>query len=134
MEHLVIDALDCVATECPLAYRAMETALANRRVALVVSGESFAISLTTASEATGDPIAPAVRIETTARVVRDVLTGERDPLEAVLADDLVVHGDADDLVAASEAGLFFVKGAARCTSMGPLLARLANLAEREGKR
>jgi hypothetical protein len=128
MEALVGDALACVAAECPLAFRAVQAALGGRRVDLSVGRESFALALAESSEAPSG----VVRIRTTSRVLRDVLTGERDPLEAVLADDLVVHGGAGDLVAAAEAGLFFAKGAARCTSMDRLLSRLSQLVEEEG--
>jgi len=129
VETLIGDALACVATECPLAYRAMETALGDRRIGVSIGTESFEIALAAPS-----PPALTVRIETTARVIHDVLTGERDPLEAVLADELVIYGDAGDLVAVAEAGLFFAKGSARCISMDPLLVRLSNLAEEEGER
>ena len=127
LQSLVGDALACVATECPLAYREMGAALGDRRIGISAGNESFEVAL--AAPALGS----FVRVRTTARVIHDVLTGQRDPLEAVLADDLVVHGDAGDLVAAAEAGLFFAKGSARCTSMDPLLLRLSELAEEEGE-
>ncbi len=129
MRALVDDVLDCVALECPEAYLAMQRALGDRRFGLAFADESFALAL--AADASSPE--PSIAIRTTARTLHDILIGERDPLDAILADELTVHAGADDLVAAAEAGLFFVKGAARCTSLDPMLRRLKDLAEGEGE-
>lgn len=128
---LVDDVLGCVALECPGAYVAMQRALGDRRFDLAFTHESF--SFAAGGAAQGTSAAPSIAIRTTTRTLYGILTGERDPLDAILADELTVHADADDLVAAAEAGLFFVKGAARCTSLDPMLTRLKDLAEEEGE-
>lgn len=131
MRALVDDVLDCVARECPEAYLAMQRALGDRRFGLAFAHESFALAPGAAPDSSSPE--PSIAIRTTARTLHDILTGERDPLDAILADELTVHAGADDLVAAAEAGLFFVKGAARCTSLDPMLRRLKDLAEGEGE-
>jgi len=134
---LMADAFDCVARECPDAHRALQAALGTRCVALSIDGERF--DLDAARHEGGwvtdaRPRAGVTRVETTARSVRDVLTGARDPIDAILADEIVLHGSAGDFVVLGEAGLLFVKGAVRCTSIEPLLARLSALADREPER
>ena len=134
MRALVDDVLDCVALECPEAYLAMQRALGERRLDLGFAHESFALALAPAlAPPPGSSSEQAIAIRTTARTLHDILIGERDPLDAILADELTVHAGVDDLVAAAEAGLFFVKGAARCTSLEPMLRRLKDLAEGEGE-
>ncbi len=134
---LMADAFDCVARECPDAHRAIQAALGTRCVALSIDGERFDLD---AARQDGSwvtdacPRAGVTRVKTTARSVRDVLTGTRDPLDAILADEIVLHGSAGDFVVLGEAGLLFVKGAVRCTSIDPLLARLSALADREPER
>jgi hypothetical protein len=131
MHALVDDVLECVAVECPEAYRAMQQTLGDRPLELSFGSESFTITLATSGLEAGTPSGRAIEIRTTARVIRDILMGEREPLDAILADDIVVYGGADDLIAAADAGLFFVKGAARCMSLEPLVTRLKDLADRE---
>lgn len=122
MHTLVDEALACVAAECPAAYLAMQSALGGRRIGLRFGRESFDVAL--ASQGRPSDSHETIAIQTTAQVVYDVLAGERDPLDAILADDIVLHGAADDLVTLGEAALFFVKGAVRCTSTQSLLSRL----------
>jgi hypothetical protein len=140
---LVDDALACVLQECPEAYRAMAKSLGLRRVDLIVCDEALELSfIPEASDAgihqelaeLGDvpSINPAaVLIETSATTLHDVVTGNRDALDAIRADDLKVVASPEDLIHASEAGLFFIKGAVRCTSITPMLARLERLAIKE---
>jgi len=125
MRAIVDDALECVAVECPDAYRAMQETLGGRRIELAFEGESFTLTLADTEAITASE--RSVRIRTTARIVHDILMGELEPIQAILADALMVHAHADDLVAAAEAGLFFAKGAARCTSMDSMMMRLRAL-------
>jgi len=135
MRALGDDVLDCVALECPGAYPATQRAAGAPRVGPAVRHESFSLAFAPAPApaAEGWFSEQPIAIRTTARTLHDILMGERDPLDAILADELTVHAGADDLVAAAEAGLLFVKGAARCTSLAPMLRRLKNLAEGEGE-
>jgi hypothetical protein len=143
---LVDDALACLLQECPDAYRAMAKALGPRRVDLVVRDEALELSfIPKASDLVihqelaelGDApsINPAaVLIETSATTLHNIVTGTREAIDAIIADDLKVIASPEDLIHASEAGLFFIKGAVRCTSITPMLSRLERLAmnEREG--
>lgn len=144
---LVDDALACISLECPEAYRAMARALGLRRVDLFVRGEALELSFVPprgshvqeeerARELTELGDAPsinpaAVVIETNVSTLRDVVSGDRDALDAILADDLRVVASPEDLIHASEASLYFIKGAVRCRSMSPLLSRLECLALKE---
>lgn len=125
MEELARSALDHVARECPPAYEAMRGILRDRRISVRIRGESFELAL-----AEG-PTRPAISVWTSAKALRDLLRGERDALDAILGGEVLVRGDALDLVAAVDAGLCFVKGAARCASLETLLSRLEHLADEE---
>lgn len=128
LASLVRDALACVAAECPAASREMRAALGDRVVHLDVSTEAFAVALTE------EPAAHAsISVRTTAAVLHRIFEGDRDPLEAILDDEVVVRGAAADLEALSRAALFFVKGAVRCRSMDPLLNRLKELSDDAGE-
>jgi hypothetical protein len=144
VEALVDDALQCILQECPAAYRAMAIALGPRRVDLDVDGES--LELLFVPEATDETLqrqltelgdepsatSAAIKIQTSAASIHQILIGDRDALDAILADDIEVVASPEDLIRASEAGMLFVKGAVRCQSMPPLLSRLKRLATQKG--
>lgn len=128
LETLVRDALACVETECPAAALEMKTALGARVVALDFGTESFRVALAESAHERA-----SLSVSTTAAVMHAILAGDRDPLDAILDDAVVVRGAATDLEALSRTAMLFVKGAVRCPSMDALLNRLKHLSDSKGE-
>lgn len=121
---VIVDALGCVAREMPQAHARMRAALGLRTVALSIGTETMHVALddNAATE-------PAVTVRTSVTTLTDVLHGDRELFDAVLACDLDVVGDPDDLVAAADAMRWFLEGALRCLSIEPLADELFALRE-----
>ena len=122
---LATDALACLARECPPAHARLCAALGTRRMRVEIAAEQFDI-------AGGDVVAPvdeaAIELASDARTLYDVLYGELDVLDAVVAERVRVRGAADDVIAATTAMELFLAGALRCPSMPALFERLGELA------
>ena len=117
---LVDDTLACLAAEHAEAYARMRAALAARCIEAHVDGEPVTVALDTPSRA-------RIRVRTDVDTLCAVLLGECEVVDAVLADRLEVVGTPDDLVALSDALIWFVQGAMRCVSIAGLVERLLEL-------
>jgi hypothetical protein len=126
MQAIVTDALASVRRDCPEAHRAMTRALGDRQVQVRVDHELFTIRLNQSGTIRSSAV---IELHSTARALYDVLRGDLDALAAILSDEIVMKGDADDLVATGDAGLHLTKGALRCAARDSLLERLKHLAE-----
>ena len=121
---LIVDALACVAREMPQAHARMRAALGLRCVALSIGGDLVHVALDDNADAR-----PAITVRTSVTTLTDVLHGDCELLDAVLAGDLEVTGGPDDLVAAADAMRWFLEGALRCLSIEPLAEELFALRE-----
>ncbi len=113
---LLDDAFTCLATEHAAAHAHVRDSLGARRILARVDHEDISIEL---AEST-----TTVRVRTNVATLCDVLNGDLEVIDAVLADRLEVIGSADDLVALGEAMIWFVEGAMRCVSIPGLIERL----------
>jgi hypothetical protein len=121
---LIVDALACVARELPQAHARMRSALGLRTVALTIGDELVHVALDDDAHPE-----PAITVRTSITTLTDVLQGDRELLDAVLAGDLDVIGEPNDLVAAADAMRWFLEGALRCLSIEPLADELFALRE-----
>lgn len=126
-QQLLEEALGCVERECAAAFAGMRAALAGRCVQLSLPGESFIVSLEALAVQE-----PALRIETSARVIHQLVMGELDVLEAIRMDRLKLTGSTASLADGFDAALLFLKGVTRCLSADALLRRLEQLSYSEG--
>jgi hypothetical protein len=122
MVELCAEALEVLARERPAAHAAFRGLLAERTISLAFGGDD------TATIRDGTVVAfmadASVEVRTSARTLHAVLHGSIGTLDAVLADQLFVRGDADDLIAVSAAMTVFLQGALRCAAMPALAGQL----------
>jgi len=126
--QLVADALACLRRERPDAHALFRDALGARTLAITLDREAFAVA--DGAIAPHDARAP-VTITTTSATLDAILNGRIAVIDALLADDLELRGDADDLIRVAAAMNTFLQGAVRCASMPALAHRLAQQARGE---
>jgi hypothetical protein len=122
IETLVTDALACLASEHPAAYRELQREVGARRLDLEIEDEQFMIDLA------GPTLHGAViSVTTDLATLYAIIHARRGVLDAILDGCLDVIAGPDDLIALGRATTRFVQGALRCVSMQSLLDRLAVL-------
>lgn len=108
--------------EMPALYARMCELLAPRRVVLNVDRESVALAFSRRQARFVEiPETAEVHVATTSRAVLRVIDAQNDLMAAVLADELHVRGELDDLVAFHDGLLAYVHGAVRAPSFPQLL-------------
>lgn len=131
LADLVRDGLACVAREHPPACALAREALGGHIVHVSAGAERFVVELALAGAETcvRTPRDEAIAIHATcdAAALHALIVGELDLVDALLADRLELVGDAADLERAAAAATALLKGAVRCVSIDPLLARLERL-------
>jgi hypothetical protein len=96
--------------------------LASRRVILNVDRESVALAFSRQRTRFVEmPETAEIHVSTTSRTILRVIDAETNLMEAVLADELYVRGELDDLVAFHDGLLAYVHGAVRAPSFPQLL-------------
>lgn len=116
-EGWVAAALDALRVELPWGYAAMCEALGAREVLITVSGQPAAVRCDGArATVSADAWRPAVALRATAAEVVALADGERTVAEAVIEGRVVMRGEVDDLLAAHDALVAFVRGAVRAPS------------------
>ncbi|MEZ4406578.1 MAG: hypothetical protein R3A52_08895 [Polyangiales bacterium] len=109
--------LDALRAELPWGYAAMCEALGAREVLITVSGQPAAVRCDGARATVSAEVArPAVTLRATAAEVVALADGERTIAEAVIDGRVVMRGEVDDLLAAHDALVAFVRGAVRAPS------------------
>ncbi len=114
--------LRVLASEADSAYRAVMLRLGGRRVAIAVDGERLSVASLNGRlsvERSLGPVAAEARASRLA--LKRVLSGERDLMDAICADEISLQGELEDLVAFYEALLLYFLGAVRCPSFPKLL-------------
>lgn len=117
--RVVVEALACVAREAPQAHARMCAALGARTLALAIGGEVVHLAL---DDAAVGP--PAIRMSASPAALRDIVLGDVELVDALGDGRVDVIGDAADLIAASDAMMWFLQGAVRCLSIEPLADEL----------
>ena len=115
---LLDDAFACLAAEHPTAHRRVWARLGERRIRACIGCEEVSIA------SPGAAAGSIVHVRTSVETISALLLGEEDIVEALRGDRLELVGRVDDLVALSEAAMWFVEGAMRCVSSQRLVARL----------
>jgi len=109
-------------SEANLAYGAVAHRLSGRRVGIAVDGERLSVSSTNAQLLVERSLAPVVAEARASRyVLKRLLVGERELIDAVCADEVSLQGELEDLIAFYEALLLYFLGAVRCPSFPEVL-------------
>lgn len=129
---IVDDLVTAVAAGCPAAIERATEGVVSLDIAAHVGDERFGIEVRPGRVRVA-PVAPSatVRLEASARAVRDVLLGDDPPTEAVLAGRIGLFGPPAALVALDGVVRYFVAGVARTQGADRLLEEFLELAGRE---
>jgi hypothetical protein len=114
--------LSLLEREAPTAHRAVVTALGDRSVNVQVDDETLALFAVRTRLVTAPPLErPTTSAKTSRRALSRLLRGELDLTEAILADDVALFGNVEDLTRLYDALLCYFRGAVRSPGFPRLL-------------
>ncbi len=114
--------LTLLQAEALMAYEAVATTLGGRSVNVDVDGELVGMLIVRGRIVTGPPLAvPTTTARTSRAALARLLRGERDLTEAILADEITLIGDIENLTTLYDALLCYFRGAVRSPGFPALL-------------
>lgn len=116
--------LEVLEAEAPRAYVLVSERLGARVVSIQVGAECVGIAVSSGGRLVVSRSLPSgTHARASLEALRALLEGDRGLTEAILAEEIVLIGALEDLVQLYEALLTYFRGAVRCPSFAPLLAR-----------
>lgn len=110
-----------VARQCPQAMEAIAAECAGLTVSVRVGESYFGVAASAQGAVMRAPTRAVVRVEASAAALREVMTGEREVLDALREERVRVFGAATDFVKLDAMVRLLVAGAARAPDAGALL-------------
>lgn len=108
--------------DVPAFARGLAERLGQRRVAITVDDEALTVGVTDGRAAVGPPTSAVhVRLTTSRRAILRLANGERLLHDAILAGDVDLVGELDDLLAFDAALMMYLHGAVRSRRFPTLL-------------
>lgn len=115
--------LEVLEAEAPRAYALVSERLGARAVSIQVGAECVGIQATKGRLVASRSLPSGTHARASLSTLRALLDGERGLTDAILAEEVVLIGELEDLVQFYEALLTYFRGAVRCPSFASLLDR-----------